>query len=116
MNRQQASRDIQAIITALLRQILNNSADNSCRIGPFMLREQLKPTAAFDILYRELMEPLHSLLCELVGLVHGRAAQGRDVIIEVQALSGQAIIFGAHRSTLLRRLGRAALDDTVKIG
>jgi AcrR family transcriptional regulator len=111
MTRQQASRDIQAIVTALLRQILTLNAGSSCRIGPFMLREQLKPTAAFDILYQELMEPLHTLLCQLVALVHGSLPTSRNVIIEVQALTGQAIIFGAHRATLLRRLGQASLDE-----
>jgi hypothetical protein len=47
----------------------------------------------------------------LVATVRGGKADDTDVIIEVQSLFGQAIIFGAHRATLLRRLGRTALDE-----
>lgn len=107
----QARVDIEAILLGLLREVLVRAADQQqCGIGSFMLREQLHPSPAFDILYRELLEPLHFTLSRLVALVRASDASEAGIIIEVQALLGQVIIFAAHRATLLRRLGRATLD------
>lgn len=106
----QVRADIRALVLALLRQILTHTAEGNCAIGSFMLREQIKPSAAFDIIYNELLEPLHLLLCQLVAQVRQRDPADFLVVVEVQSLFGQAVIFAAHRSTLLRQLNRRELD------
>src|SRR5699024_10608813 len=78
---------------------------NRHETGYFIMREQMQPTAAMDILYTDMLEPMHELLGRLVAALRGKPESDPVVIIEVQVLYGQAVVFGAHRTTLRRRLG-----------
>lgn len=100
-DREQAREDVVALVLALLNKLIN---EPSYDIGYFMLREQMQPTAALDILYDGLIEPLHQQLGQLVAALRGKPETDPDVIIEVQVLYGEAIVFGVHRTTLNRRL------------
>lgn len=104
-----AREDVAALIIALLRQIV--SQPNKAEIGYFILREQMQPTPALDVIYDGMIEPMHEMLARLVAPLRGKQAADPDVIIEVQALYGEAIVFGVHRTTLLRRLGVDGLND-----
>lgn len=104
-----AREDVVSLVLALLRKIILEP--NRYEIGYFMLREQMQPTMAMDIIYDGLVQPLHELLGRLVAALRGRPESDPDIIIEVQALYGEAIVFGVHRTTLIRRLGVKALDD-----
>lgn len=104
-----AREDVVSLVLALLRKIILEP--NRYEIGYFMLREQMQPTIAMDILYDSLFQPLHELLGRLVAALRAMPASDPDVIIEVQALYGEAIVFGVHRTTLIRRLGVKALND-----
>lgn len=100
---QQARADIVALVLALLQKIVQGS--NRYEVGCFIMREQMQPTAAMDVLYADMLEPLHELLGELVAALRDKPETDPEVIIEVQVLYGQAVVFGAHRTTLSRRLG-----------
>ncbi|MDX1804117.1 MAG: CerR family C-terminal domain-containing protein [Alcanivorax sp.] len=103
-----AREDVVTLILSLLRRILSHS--HRCDISAFIVREQMHPTAAMDILYEGLLQPLHQALATLVGPLRGKAEDDPDIIIEVLALFGEAIVFGVHRTTLRRRLGVTELD------
>ena len=104
-----AREDVALLVGALLEKIL--AQRDKYEIGYFLLREQMQPTAAMDILYDELIQPVHELMARLVGPLRGKPETDPDVIIEVQALYGEAIVFGVHRTTLIRRLGVKRLED-----
>lgn len=104
-----AREDVAALLQALLRKIVIEP--NRYEIGYFMLREQMQPTAAMDIIYDGMIQPLHELLGRLVAALRGKPEHDPDIIIEVQALYGEAIVFGVHRTTLIRRLGIDALGE-----
>jgi len=106
-----AREDVIALVLVLLEEIL--SQPDHREIGNFIVREQMQPTPAMDILYDGLMHPMHQLLGTLVAALRGKAEDDPDLIIEVQALYGEAIVFGVHRTTLIRRLGVVALDGYV---
>ena len=105
----QARDDIIALILGLMRQIL--SQPKKCEIGHFMMREQMQPSSAFDIIYDNLLFPMHSTLSQLVAALRGLPQDSLKVAAEAHALFGEAIIFGAHRTTLMRRLQVEALSD-----
>ncbi|MCU7933108.1 MAG: CerR family C-terminal domain-containing protein [Candidatus Thiodiazotropha sp. (ex Codakia rugifera)] len=73
-----------------------------------IFREQNQPTAAFEILYEKLLEPMHCILASLVARYRGTAPTDQAVIIMTHALLGQTIIFRLGRTTLLRRLNQSA--------
>lgn len=102
-NLRQARTDVAALLLALLQKIVQGS--NRYEVGYFIMREQMQPTAAMDILYDDMLEPMHELLGQLVAALRGQPATAAEIIIEVQVLYGQAVVFGAHRTTLRRRLG-----------
>ena len=104
-----AREDAALLILTLLNKIVNQP--HKYEIGHFMMREQMQPSAAFDILYESLIQPLHDTLAMLVGALRDRPRDDEEVIIEAHTLFGQAVIFGVHRTTLLRRPDLDSLDQ-----
>jgi TetR/AcrR family transcriptional regulator, regulator of cefoperazone and chloramphenicol sensitivity len=77
----------------------------------FVLREQSHPTEAFEILYTNLFEPLHTLISKLVALIRGLPPGNREADMVAHALLGQIIFFRVARTTMLRRLGQQSYSD-----
>jgi TetR/AcrR family transcriptional regulator, regulator of cefoperazone and chloramphenicol sensitivity len=73
-----------------------------------ILREQLQPSEAFDILYEKLLQPMHSALAQLVACCRAIEPTDREAITMTQALLGQTLIFRVGRTTLLKRLNKSA--------
>ena len=83
--------------------------DDVGRSAPgIILREQLQPSDAFDILYDTLLQPMHSALSRLVACYRGIDPADREAITMTQALLGQTLIFRVGRTTLLKRLNQNA--------
>lgn len=95
------------LIEVLVRDIL--AGELSADAAGFIFREQLQPTAAFDILYRELMDPIHDLYARLLACALGLPPDNREIKLMGHALLGQIISFRIAQSTLLRRLESNAL-------
>lgn len=91
-----------ALLLALLRRII--SEPDRIEVGHFILREQMQPTAAMDLLYAQMLLPLHQLLAQQVATLRGQSTEAPEILIEAQALFGEVIVFSAHRTTLARRL------------
>lgn len=73
-----------------------------------ILREQLQPSEAFDVLYERLLQPMHTALAQLVACCRGIEPTDREAITMTQALLGQTLIFRVGRTTLLKRLNQTA--------
>ncbi|HVX64629.1 MAG TPA: CerR family C-terminal domain-containing protein [Pirellulales bacterium] len=71
----------------------------------FVLREQLQPTAAFDVLYEGLIRPVHEAISLLTSRLFGGAADAPETILRAHAVLGQVLAFQTGRATILRRLG-----------
>lgn len=107
----QARIDLQTIVVTLLRDRLVRSANPEQHgLAAFILREELHPTQAFEILYDGLLGPLHQIGCQLLATIRNSTPDNPAVVTEVQTLFGQANIFTAHRSTFLRSMGTDELD------
>lgn len=103
------------IVELVSRMLLGElSADAS----GFIIREQHNPTAAFDILYEELMQPLQATYALLLGRLLDRPPEARDVVLMTHALLGQALAFRSAQTTVLRRLRQQGFgeDDAAEIG
>ncbi len=70
-----------------------------------MLREQLQPTAAFEVLYEGLIRPIHEAISMLTSRLLGGAADETETILRAHAVLGQVLAFEIGRATILRRLG-----------
>ena len=74
----------------------------------FIAREQMAPTAAFDVLYAGIMGALVRRVRELVALATG--IEEAAAAVPAMTLMGQAMVARTGRSTLLRLLDRTTVD------
>ncbi len=79
-------------------------------IAHLIIREQLRPTAGFEVLYEQGFQPLHEALCFLVATVLGREPREREVMLRTHMLMGQIYFFAMSRQGILRRLGWRDLE------
>jgi AcrR family transcriptional regulator len=87
------------------------------RVARFIIREQMQPTAAFDVLFGT-MAPLHAAACRLFAAATGVEAEAPETKLRVFMIIGQAIFLRIAEAAVLRRLGRQRFDpatlDTIK--
>jgi AcrR family transcriptional regulator len=86
------------------------SRDEAVAIGKLMVREQMQPTAGFDVLYSQGIREFHEALCFLVGTALGRNPREKEIIVRTHMLMGQVYFFAMTRATILRRLGWSSLQ------
>jgi AcrR family transcriptional regulator len=84
-------------------------ADARLRAG-YILREQLRPSASFDVLYEGFMRELHSVMTRLHARLLGCPDEDPAMAFRCQCLIGQVLGFRVGREVLLRRLNRDTLD------
>lgn len=77
-----------------------------------MVREQTQPTAAFEDLYRETVEPLHRILSHILARITGDDPESPRAVLRAHALIGQLQSFVMARETLLRRMGWGGYDES----
>jgi AcrR family transcriptional regulator len=81
------------------------SRDDMKPFARLIVREQMQPTAGFEILYGKGFGQLHEMLCELMGAALGRNPREREIIARTHAVMGQVYFFVMAREAFLRRIG-----------
>ena len=71
----------------------------------FILHELQYPTAALDIIYAGVFEPVHRRLCEVWAIATDAEPESEQVKIAIFAMIGQLVYFRIGREAVLRRLG-----------
>jgi AcrR family transcriptional regulator len=103
-----AQRVAGRIVSQIARIILGSP--NASALSGFIIREQLQPTRAFDVLYEGFMGPVHVVLSTLVARVLGLPSSDRSAVLRAHGLLGEALMFGLGRETLVRRLGESTFS------
>lgn len=80
------------------------------RWARFIVREQMQPTAAFDVVYNYL-GGAHGVGARLVGAATGRDPDDEPVKLAVLTLMGQILVFRVARELVLRRMGWRTIGD-----
>ena len=114
-------RLLEQMLEVLLRQQTNRS------FGRIIIREQMQPTKAFDLIYERVIRHVHETISVLLAIVLDRKADDRAVILRAQMIVGQILIFLSGRETIRRRLNltgyteqeyaeiKAALDEQLDL-
>lgn len=76
-----------------------------------IMREQARPTEAFDTFYDGLMKNLHSLMSTLIAVYVGLNPKSDEAKVRAHAILGQVLIFLSSREVILRQLGVKKLTD-----
>ncbi len=98
-----AKEHLKTILDALAHLFVESEDAKSWAL--LILKEQLKPTTAYDIIYNNVMKHVHEVLSALIAQLSGGKRDDPITIARAQSLMGQVLIFLSGRETLLRRMG-----------
>jgi AcrR family transcriptional regulator len=76
------------------------------RFSQIILREQMAPTAAFDLIYPKVMERVLSAFSTLIATITGET-DARQCNLQAILFMGQIMVFRAGKATVVRRIGMA---------
>jgi AcrR family transcriptional regulator len=76
----------------------------------FIVREQMEPTEAFDVLYAGMMGRLVDHLSALIVRIGRGQYDAADARLKTVAIVGQALVFRVARATVLRATGWNDID------
>lgn len=93
------------MLEVLLRQQTNRS------FGRIIIREQMQPTKAFDLIYERVIRHVHQTISALLAILLEREPEDRSVIFRAQMIVGQILVFLSGRETIKRRLNLTAYTD-----
>jgi TetR/AcrR family transcriptional regulator, regulator of cefoperazone and chloramphenicol sensitivity len=96
---------LETMLELLLRQQTNRS------FGRIIIREQMQPTKAFDLIYERVIRHVHETISTLLAIVLDLKADDRSVILRAQMIVGQVLIFLSGRETIRRRLNLTGYTD-----
>lgn len=95
-------------LTDVFVQVLNSK--ESADWARLILHEQQYPSDGFDILYHGFMHRMFSVTTRLVGLVRGEKEIGEQTRLMTTTILGQALVFRAARTVVMRELGWSELE------
>jgi AcrR family transcriptional regulator len=101
-SRAEAARILRTTLQSIYLRLI--SRNEIAAVGRLIIREQLRPTAGFEILYQEGFKVLHEALCFLVGTALGKDPRSRETMVRTNFIMGQAYFFAMAREATLRRL------------
>lgn len=70
-----------------------------------VIREQMLPTSAFDLIFERVIGPIHKVLSRLLAHAFGWTPDSQEAAIQAHCLIGQVLVFRAGRETIMRRTG-----------
>jgi AcrR family transcriptional regulator len=105
----EAARLLGRLLSRIYLRLL--SRDDAAPIVQLIVREQLGPTAGFEILYEHGFRGLHEGLCFLVGVSLGRDPLAPETMLKTHMLMGQVYFFAMSREAILRRLKWKTLEE-----
>jgi len=76
-------------------------------VTSIVVKEQMHPTQAFDILYEGCLERLHQVGARLIEAYTGETPGQQETVVRFHALLGQSLAFRFARETIVRRAGWA---------
>jgi TetR/AcrR family transcriptional regulator, regulator of cefoperazone and chloramphenicol sensitivity len=93
---------IRKLFSTIISVLLEDQATTTW--ARIIVREQMQPTKAFDLVYERLVRHVHEALSALLAIVLQRKPTDPIVILRAHTLVGHIIIFLAGRETIRRRL------------
>lgn len=99
---EQALALIRKLFATIVSVLLEDQATTTW--ARIIVREQMQPTKAFDLVYERLIRHVHEALSALLAIVLQRKPTDPIVILRGHALVGQIMIFLSGRETICRRL------------
>lgn len=107
-DREEALRLLKRFLRAIYENVL--SREEAVPLARLIIREQLKPSAGFEVLYAQGFLDLHRSICHLVGIALGLDPETPETMVRTHFVMGQVYFFAMTREAILRRLGWKSLE------
>ncbi|EGT0660470.1 transcriptional regulator CecR [Citrobacter werkmanii] len=99
------------ILRACKNMIMLLTQDDTVNLSKFISREQLSPTAAYQLVHDQVINPLHTHLTRLIAAYTGRDANETQMILHTHAILGEVLAFRLGKETILLRTGWSQFDE-----
>ncbi|TKT98592.1 transcriptional regulator [Citrobacter sp. wls830] len=99
------------ILRACKNMIMLLTQDDTVNLSKFISREQLSPTAAYQLVHDQVINPLHTHLTRLIAAYTGRDANDTQMILHTHAILGEVLAFRLGKETILLRTGWSQFDE-----
>jgi AcrR family transcriptional regulator len=105
---------LEKLVTRFIRFMIGSPEAH--RISRIILREQMFPTAAYEIIFSGFMESLLEAVARLIMVISGDRSK-RSAKLRAMAIVGQILVFRVARETLVRALDLEGYNnaETAKI-
>ncbi|HCC6092977.1 transcriptional regulator CecR [Citrobacter freundii] len=99
------------ILRACKNMIMLLTQDDTVNLSKFISREQLSPTAAYQLVHDQVINPLHTHLTRLIAAYTGGDANDTHMILHTHAILGEVLAFRLGKETILLRTGWSQFDE-----
>ncbi|GIZ18911.1 transcriptional regulator CecR [Citrobacter europaeus] len=99
------------ILRACKNMIMLLTQDDTVNLSKFISREQLSPTAAYQLVHDQVINPLHTHLTRLITAYTGGDANDTQMILHTHAILGEVLAFRLGKETILLRTGWSQFDE-----
>lgn len=99
------------ILRACKNMIMLLTQDDTVNLSKFISREQLSPTAAYQLVHDQVIDPLHTHLTRLIAAYTGCDAHDTQMILHTHAILGEVLAFRLGKETILLRTGWSQFDE-----
>ncbi|MDA8497889.1 transcriptional regulator CecR [Citrobacter sp. Igbk 17] len=99
------------ILRACKNMIMLLTQDDTVNLSKFISREQLSPTAAYQLVHDQVIDPLHTHLTRLIAAYTGCDAHDTQMILHTHAILGEVLAFRLGKETILLRTGWPQFDE-----
>ena len=102
LSREDAIETLETLLGAVIDFMVGSP--EAPRVARMLLREQLDPSSAYDIIYSRVMSRIINSIAEFLTVIH-EDIPPRTARLRAMAIMGQVIAFRVGRETMVRMLG-----------
>lgn len=102
-----AQDTLEMMLTRMIKFMVGSS--QGVRVARIILREQMYPTAAYDLIFKNFMAPAMNTLARLIMIITGNTSE-RTAKLRALAIVGQIMAFRVARESIVRSLDLHGYD------
>jgi len=106
-DRAAAQDTLEMMLTRMIKFMVGSS--QGVRVARIILREQMYPTAAYDLIFKDFMAPAMNTLACLIMIITGNTSE-RTAKLRALAIVGQIMAFRVARESIVRSLDLHGYD------
>lgn len=99
LNKTEALAILESIFMSMMDFFLS---EHSARLSRFVMREQMQPTAAFEVIFNNTFKPMADHACAILNKCTDGRLSDEEARIAVMAIFGQSLVFRSARQSVLR--------------